>query len=75
MTIFNSYGKLKTEKGKTSNGYATKQTILAIAACARGGYRTFMGKIIIKMITIKTTASSFFTINTMLTFHKHPLLS
>lgn len=60
------------EKGKTSNGYATKRTILTIAACVRGGYRTFMGNSIIKMITTKIATSSFFAISTMLTFHKHP---
>ena len=60
------------EKGKTSNGYATKRTILTIAACVRGGYRTFMENSIIKTITTKIATSSFFTISTMLTFHKHP---
>ena len=59
------------EKGKTSNGYATKQTILTIAACARGGYCAFMGNSIVKTITTKIATSSFFAISTMLTFHKH----
>ena len=59
------------EKGKTSNGYATKQTILTIAACARGGHCAFMGNIIIKIINTKSAISSFFAISTMLTFHKH----
>ncbi len=35
------------ENGNTSNGYATKQTILTIAACARGGYCAFVDNIII----------------------------
>ena len=63
---------MNMEKGKTSNGYATKQTILTIAACVRGGYRTFMGNNIINMIITKNAESSFFAISTMLTFHKHP---
>ena len=59
------------EKGKTSNGYATKQTILTIAACARGSYCAFMGNIIIKIINTKSAISSFFAISTMLTFPQH----
>ena len=47
------------EKGKPSNGYATMRTILTIVACVRGGYRTFMGNSIIKMITTKIAISSF----------------
>ena len=62
---------INVEKGKTSNGYATKRTILTIAACARGGYCAFMGNIIIKIINTKSAISNFFFISTMLTFHKH----
>lgn len=60
------------EKGRTSNGYAVKLTIFYNSRpWAEGGYCTFMAKIIIKMITAKAAASSFFAICTMLTFHKH----
>ena len=36
-----------------------------------GGHSAFMEKIINKMIISKIANSNFFTINTMLTFHKH----
>ena len=38
---------------------------------AEGGYCAFMENIIIKMINTKIAESNFFTISTMLTFHKH----
>lgn len=37
----------------------------------RGGYSAFMEKTIKNMITSKIAKSNFFTISTMLTFHKH----
>ena len=55
LTYIKKDGIIKIEKGKTSNGYATMQTMLTIAACARGGYCAFMGNNIIKMIIAKTT--------------------
>ena len=37
-----------------------------------GGYSAFMEKIINRMIISKIANSNFFTISTILTFHKHP---
>ena len=69
IKVVHSYAVI--EKGKISNGYATKQTILTIAACAGGGYCVFMGNIIIKIINTKSAISGLFAISTMFTFHKH----
>ena len=64
---------MNIEKGKTSNGYATRiQLLYNSRPVAEGGYCAFMENIIIKMIITKIAAISFFAISTMLTFHKHP---
>lgn len=59
------------EKGKTSNGCAKNDLLLLSNRLCRGGYFTFMARIIKKMIISKIVNNNFFTICIMLTFHKH----
>ena len=76
LTRWIKYSIIKTQKGKTSNGYAKNMIILYNNRLARGGYCAFTAKIINNMIpsriTLSITRSNSFAIcSSVLTFHKH----